>query len=202
MAEQPKSKKVEQGEQTRAQLIDVARVLFADRGFASTSTEDIVKAARATRGALYHHFDSKEHLFEAVFERVEEDLVAQVNAAAMKARTPLDMLRRGISAFLDQCLEPAMQRIVLRDGLSVLGWDRWYEIDERYALGSVAAAVQAAIDAGQIAKQPVAPLAHLILGAMNHAGLYIAGAAGPAAARKEMERALRRVIDGLTAGPA
>jgi len=196
------SKKVEQGLQTRAHLVEVATTLFAERGFAGTSTEDIVKAANTTRGALYHHFESKEHLFVTVFEAVEEQVVAQVNASAMKGRTPLDMLRRGISAFLDQCLDPAMQRIVLRDGLSVLGWERWYEIDVRYALGSVAAAVEAAIASGQIPRQPVQPLAHLMLGAMNHAGLYIAGAADPAAARKEMERALRRVVDGLAGNEA
>ena len=192
-----KPKKVEQGEKTRAHLVAVARGLFAEHGFAATSTEDVVHAAQVTRGALYHHFKDKEDLFEAVFEELEMELTAGVVETALKGRTPLTQLRRGLSAFLERCLDPAVQRIVLRDGLAVLGWDRWYEIDVRYALGTIAAGVQTAMDAGEIARQPVEPLAHLVLGAMNHAGMYIAASQDPEAARKEMERGLRRLVDGL-----
>jgi AcrR family transcriptional regulator len=192
-----KSKKVEQGEHTRAHLIAVARRLFAKKGFSGTSTEDVVKAAKVTRGALYHHFDGKEQLFEACFEQLESELAAEVSAIALKGKTPIEQLRRGVSAFLDRCLDPAVQRIVLRDGLSVLGWDRWYEIDAQYALGGVEFGVRAAMDAGEITRQPVGPLAHVLLGAMNHAGMYIAGADDKDAARKEMDRTLRKVLDGL-----
>ncbi|HEX7168091.1 MAG TPA: TetR family transcriptional regulator [Acidimicrobiales bacterium] len=196
-ASKSKSKKIEQGERTRAHLVGVARALFAEHGFAATSTEDVVHTAAVTRGALYHHFRDKADLFEAVFEQLESELVADVIREAARGRTPIDELRRGVSGFLRRCLDPAVQRVILRDGLAILGWERWYEIDVRYALGILVAGIDAAMDAGEIARQPAEPLAHLILGAMNHAGMYIAGAADPERARKEMDRTLGKMIDGL-----
>lgn len=192
-----KSKRVEQGEQTRAHLVSVGRTLFAQKGFAATSTEDIVQAAQITRGALYHHFDGKEQLFEAVFEQLEAEMIGEISRYALKARSPSERVRRAISSFLEQCLDPAVQRVILRDGLSILGWQRWYEIDAKYALGSLIAVLDEAVAAGEIVKQPAEPLAHALLGAMSHAGMYIAGAADADAARKEMDRTLRRLFDGL-----
>lgn len=196
-----KSKKVEQGEQTRAQLVTTARRLFSERGFAATSTEDIVNAAGITRGALYHHFANKEQLFEAVFEQLEEELVADVLQAAMHEPTARDRMRVGLATFLDRCLDPAVQTVVLREGVSVLGWDRWHEIDARYALGTIVFGLQELMDGGDIPSQPVEPLAHLVLGAVTHAAMFIAAAADPSAARAEVGEALQRLVDGLRTAP-
>lgn len=67
----PSDKRRDRGLATRATLLAVGRRLFADKGFAATSIDDLVLAAEVTRGALYHHFADKEALFRAVFEELE-----------------------------------------------------------------------------------------------------------------------------------
>ena len=66
-----RTKHAERSEATRAALVAAARPLFAERGYAGVGTEEIVRAAGVTRGALYHQFADKRELFAAVFEQVE-----------------------------------------------------------------------------------------------------------------------------------
>src|SRR2546423_3228780 len=166
-----RNRKVEQGETTRAALIAAARDLFAEKGFADTATEEIVQRAAVTRGALYHHFRDKEELFDAVFEMLEAELAERVVMASMKATDPLQQIRLGLDAFLDACGEPAVQRIVLLEGPSVLGFERWQEIETKYAFALLVEALRQAVDQGFIRRQPIEPLAHLLLGALTQAGM-------------------------------
>src|SRR6187551_2532021 len=146
----------ERSESTRSTLIEAARALFAERGYADVGTEEIVRAAGLTRGALYHHFDGKRDLFEAVYERVEVELAERIAAGALAsgAAAPLDAMRAGAEMFLRACTEPEAQRIALLDGPSVLGWDRWREIAAEHGLGLIEASLKAAIEAGAISDQP------------------------------------------------
>src|SRR2546421_10255411 len=108
---------------TREALIAAARELFAERGYAAVGTEEIVRAAGVTRGALYHHFAGKRELFEAVHEDDERQLVERIAASAISTSAdPLQALHAGAQAFLDACEDPAVQRIALVDAPSVLGW--------------------------------------------------------------------------------
>ncbi len=188
-------------EATRAKLIEVARDLFAKRGYADVGTEEIVRKAKVTRGALYHHFDDKKDLFRAVHEAGEEALTAgigeRIAAEGDGGADARAVLTTGASAFLDACERPEFARIALLDAPAVLGWSEWRQIDERYGLGLVTAALQLAMDTDVIATQPVKPLAHLLLGAMGEAGMVIANAEDPAAARREVEPALLSLLDGL-----
>jgi AcrR family transcriptional regulator len=190
-------RKAQQSESTRAELVAVARRLFADRGYADTPTEELVREAGMTRGALYHHFKDKRALFQAVFEDVEQSLMMGVGRAIDPEGDPWESLGRAASGFLDACLERDVQQIVLIDGPSVLGWDTWREIEERYALGAIIGMLQASMDAGIIEQQPVTPLAHLVLASVNEAGLVIARSPDVKAARKEVGDALTRLLDGL-----
>src|ERR1044072_5758695 len=70
----------ERSEATRRALGEAARPLFAAGGYAGVGTEEIVRSAGVTRGALYHHFGGKRDLFEAVYEQVEADLAERVAA--------------------------------------------------------------------------------------------------------------------------
>lgn len=191
------TRRAEQAEATRAALVAAARGLFAERGYAAVGTEEIVRRARVTRGALYHHFAGKEGLFEAVFEQVEGELTEQVAGVAMRAAGPWEGMRSGARAFLDACLDPAVQQITLLDAPSVLGWERWREIGQRYGLGLVQASVQAAIDAGEIEPQPVRPLAHLLIGALDEAAMLVARADDVQATRREVGEALERYLEAL-----
>ena len=191
------NRKVEQGEVTRRALVAAAVDLFTEKGFAATSTEDIAQRANVTKGALYHHFDGKEDLFRAALESVEAAMVSRIHDAGMRTADPLEKMRRGFRAYLDVCTEPAMQRIVLLEGPSVLGWSAWHEIDEAYGYGLVAGALEAAMRAGAIEEQDVGPLAHLLLGALTQAGLVVARSGEPRKRRTAMVRSLDRLLDGL-----
>jgi AcrR family transcriptional regulator len=184
---------------TRAALVAAARSLFAQRGFARVGTEEIVRAAGVTRGALYHQFRDKEALFAAVFEEVDADLAQRVAAAAgaVGRSDPLGALRAGAEAWLEACTEPEAQRIVLLDGPAVLGWERWREIGLRHGVGLVEASLQAAIDAGQLAPQPTRPLAHMLVGAMDEAALYVATAADQPTTRAEAIAVVDRLLGAL-----
>lgn len=177
----------------------VARELFAVRGYAGVGTEEIVQRARVTRGALYHHFRDKKDLFRAVHEQMEAELAATLGKqlAEGPAHDPIALLRTGVRTFLDYCMNPALARIALVDAPSVLGWEEWREVDEKYGLGLVMAGLQGAMAAGAIREQPVKPLAHLILGALGEAGMLIANADDPRAAREEVEPPLLGLLEGL-----
>ena len=128
----------ERSEATRTALVAAGRELFAHRGYGAVGTEEIVRLARVTRGALYHHFNGKDDLFEAVVEEVERELTERIAAeAAARAADPWGAMVAGAGAFLDASLEPAVQRIILLDAPAVLGWETWREIGERYGLGLV-----------------------------------------------------------------
>ena len=189
--------KAEQSEVTRAALVGAAETLFADRGFVETPTEAVVKAAGVTRGALYHHFTDKTDLFRAVYESLERRMIARVEDAVAGLTDPLAVLHRGAEAFLDACLEPAVQRIVLLEGPAVLGWETWRQIDMDYGLGMVTAVLDVAMQTGAIRQAPVEPLAHILLGGLNEGAMLMASAPDPRAARARTGEALRVVIDGL-----
>jgi len=196
--ERGRSRKAEQSLQTRAALIAAARELFARRGYADVGTEEIVRAAAVTRGALYHHFEGKRELFEAVYEELESELVTEVaKAAELQASNPLDVLRIGAQAFLDASEDPAVQRIALIDAPAVLGWTRWREIGMRYGLGVVQAVLQAAVDAGVIDDQPVEPLAHMLLGAIDEGAMLVARADDGGKTREAVGASLERFLDAL-----
>jgi AcrR family transcriptional regulator len=192
------SAKAAQSEATRAALIATARDLFAARGYAGVGTEEIVRTAGVTRGALYHHFAGKKELFEAVYEDVEGQLVEQISASAISSATdPLEALHAGAQAFLDACEDPAVQRIALVDAPSVLGWEQWREIGLRYGFGLVRSTVEAAMDAGLIERQPVDALSHLLLGAIDEGAMLIARADDAGTTREEVGATVKRLLEAL-----
>lgn len=196
-----KRSQTERSETTRNALIAAARKLFAERGYAGVGTEEIVRAAGVTRGALYHHFEGKRDLFEAVYERIEAELAQRIAAGALDAGAaePLAAMRAGAEMLLQACTEPDVQRIALLDGPSVLGWDRWREIAAEHGLGLIEGTLQAAIDAGAIAEQPVRPLAHVLMGALDEAAMLVARADDPDLMRVEVGRTLDLLLAGLDA---
>jgi AcrR family transcriptional regulator len=200
MEDKSTNKQEQRSRATREKLLTAARALFAARGYAAVGTEEIVRAAGVTRGALYHQFRDKEELFEAVFEEVEAETTQRIADVALTGATdPLAALRAGARAFLTICTEPEVERIALLDAPAVLGWTRWREIGFRHGLGLVAATLQAGMDAGAIAPQPLTPLSHLLLSALDEGALLVARAADPATARAEVEVVIDRLLDGLAA---
>jgi AcrR family transcriptional regulator len=187
---------------TRSALLSAARSLFGREGFAAVGTERIAVEAEVTRGALYHQFADKTQLFAAVLDLVEAE-IAERMLAVVVGIDPADthrMLLAGADAFLDACAEPEIQQIVLLDGPSVLGWELWREICLRHSVGLVAGLLHDGITRGNIAPQPVEPLTHVLVGAVDEAALYVARSTNPAVARSEVAVVLQLLATAITRG--
>ena len=186
-------------EATRRQLVTAARALFGARGYADVGTEEIVRAAGVTRGALYHQFRDKADLFAAVAEEIEAELAGLVTAGAADAGAdPLQVLRIGAQLFLEACAEPEVERIILLDAPAVMGVEAWRELAGRYGPGLVQLALESAMDAGAITRQPVSPLAHVLVGALEESALYIARSEDRAVAREQCAAIFDQLLAGLS----
>jgi AcrR family transcriptional regulator len=164
------------GEATRERLVSSARDLFGERGYEATSIDAVLESAGVARGALYHHFQSKAELFDAVAQEVFVAIAEQTAAAGQGNTDPLERLRAGAHAWLVMALDPAVQRIALLDPPTVLGWTRWRELDEQYTLGGLRAAFGRLAREGRIPHGQAELLAYMLLAALNEAALFIAGA--------------------------
>jgi AcrR family transcriptional regulator len=184
---------------TRAALIDAARRLFAASGFSAVGTESIVRAAGVTRGAMYHQFSDKTDLFAAVFEAVEAEMTQRIDAVVSNSgeSDPIALMMLGSATWLDVCVEPEFQRILLIEAPAVLGWERWREISLRYGMGLIQGLVDYGISTGRVIAQPVEPLSHVLIGALDEAVLYLARADDPAKARREVGAVIDRLVQSL-----
>ncbi len=195
-------KKAEQSEVTRTALLQAARELFTEHGYAGTATEDIAQRAGVTRGALYYQFGDKSGLFYAVLEGISLSTNEKVVSAMQSGQREqgdlwAQIVRAGTAAYLDACMDPAVQRIGLIEAPAVLGWEEKRELDRKYGISLISSALQELMGAGLIALQPAKPLAHLVLSAVLEAAMYIARADDIPAARKEMGTSLERLLDGM-----
>lgn len=182
---------------TQAAILKAARKLFGERGFAATTMDDIASGAQVAKGAVYHHFRTKEDVFEAVFEEVSRDLVAEIDKVARAEKDVLVSMAAGTQHYLAACAKGPTGRIILRDGPAVLGWERWREIDARHFGGKIPRALEAAMTRGLIACQPVEPLARLLLGAMTEAAVACAAASDIRKAGAEYSRAFRSLVEAM-----
>jgi AcrR family transcriptional regulator len=168
------NKNVARGEATRGQLIAVATRMFAERGYEDTSIEAVLREAGVSRGSLYHHFPSKEALFEAVAEDMETSVGVQTLAAADGITEPLAALRAGFLAWIRLAGDPVVRRILLIDAPSVLGWERWRAMEEDHALGLIRLVLQAIAEQGKLRPELVGTLANVLLASVNEVALLVA----------------------------
>jgi AcrR family transcriptional regulator len=194
-------KRVEQGRATRAVLIEVATHLFATNGYEATAIPAVLQAAGVSRGALYHHFESKEALFEEVVKLVEAGVMAKVTRSVRDASDPLDALRRGCAAYLAMCRDPTVRQISLIDAPSVLGWERWRQIDEQHAFGLVKAAIATISTDGRIRPELVDVVAHMVLAALLEVALLVARADEGRLAIRRGQEAIDEMLTALLAPP-
>ena len=193
------NQRVEQGQATRAALIDVATELFATNGYEATAIPAVLDAAGVSRGALYHHFESKEALFEAVLQSVEAEATLKVTRAARGATDPLDGLRRGCAAYLAMCRDPVVRRISLIDAPAVVGWERWREIDEQHSFGLIKAAIAAIAADGRVKPQLIDVMAHMVLAALLEVALLVARADEGRLAIRRGQEAVDELLTALFA---
>jgi AcrR family transcriptional regulator len=198
MPEVVKSRREMYSDATRAALLDEATRLFAERGFAATSLEDVASACQVTRGAVYHHFAGKQALFEAVLDVQETKAVAEVIAAAA-GPDPWDAALQALDAFLDQCCDPVYGRLVWLEGPSALGWHRWRECEQKYAFGLVERFITDLVSQGYLLDEAVGTLVRFSFWMLGGAGLALAEApeADKPRLREEWRSLIRRTFTAM-----
>jgi AcrR family transcriptional regulator len=186
------------GLSTRDHIIATARELFAKDGYEATSTEQVLQRTGISRGALYHHFKNKEALFEAVLEDLEGELAAAAAKAAAGASDPVVAMRAGCASFLMEAAKPEVRQIILVDAHSVVGWQKWREIEERYGLGMLKQGLKAIAATHEIPDQAVELYAHILLATMIEVAFLTSRSSNPAEAMRQamntVDVLLRRLL--------
>jgi AcrR family transcriptional regulator len=194
----PAELRVVKGAQTRARLMDVACELFGRKGFQETSLDEVVARAKVTKGALYHHFSGKEDLFRAVYEQVQKEVSDKVVAEFLRP-DPWEALQVGCELWIDAHLDPAVQRIAMRDARAVLGWEAVREVEARYGAVPLRGVLRRAIRQKIIEPYPLRPLGLIMMGALTEACFYVADAEDRESAREEIRALVLRLLSGLAA---
>lgn len=187
----------ERSKTTVAALLESARELFVQDGYADTALDDVVARAGVTKGALYHHFESKQDLFRAVYEQEQQRLIEALTAVAAKQRGAWKVLQAACEAFLDSSLDPAVQRITLLDAPGALGWETMRAIENEGSLRMLKDGLRHAMGEGSIRRRPVDPLAHLLFGALCEAAMTIARSPDQPTAARQTRTELRRLLAAL-----
>lgn len=183
---------------TRDKILNVARVLFAERGYAHTGARDIAAGADVTVGAVFHHFESKSGLFRAVFEQLNLEMadVLMKSYATVVTTDPIEAMIVGLRAALTYTQRPDFHRVVAVDGPVVFGAEEWNRIDARMGLAIVESSMKTLKRAGLLGDQPTLPLAILLMGAMNNAGFALARG-DPKVELEDLLDAYRSLVKGL-----
>lgn len=191
------SRRAQYSASTQRALVEVARDLFSAQGYAGTSLDEIVAGARVTKGALYHHFSGKQALFEAVFERVEEDAAKTIRKAIKGTRDPWEQVNAGLRSFFEIARSAEYRRIVAQEGPAVLGYERFREQEERTTLSIVQDLVASVLPAEVFPAQLTDTLSRLFFGAMSAAGNQLSTSEDPERVSAEIEAVLAFVINGV-----
>jgi AcrR family transcriptional regulator len=187
---------------TQQALIAAARRLWGERGYAEVSTPEIAAAAGVTRGAMYHQYADKAALFRAVIEAMDLEILERLQASVVAAhpKTPADTMHAMADAWLGIAREPEVRQLMLLDAPSVIGWREYREMSQNNSVEAAEALLGAAVEAGQLRPQPLRPLALVLLGALEEAAMYVAGAEDADRAGEEIRVVVRDLIDGLLIG--
>ena len=183
---------------TVSRIVEAARKLFAAHGFAETSIDAVATEAGVTKGAVYHHFSSKEEILDRLVDRMQADISAEVPEAARRGKNIVDSIRRGTLKYLTAITEPDERQILLVDGPAVLGWKRWREIDQRYFFPLMREPLVAALQS-RMTPREIEAIGHLIAGAMMEAALVCATSETPQRTAKEMAHGLGKLLEPLLA---
>jgi len=191
-------KQQERREATIAAILKTARAAFGKRGFAATTIDSIADDCGIAKGAVYHHFASKEALFTAVMEGVQVDVArAPIPPQDARLTDPLDQIAAGVLRYLIATSEPEIRRILLIDGPAVVGWQKWREIDARIFAAAAKPAIARALGSASAAQ--IDAVVHLVMGSVTEAALVCAASPRPKAQARTFVAELRAMLEGLRA---
>lgn len=193
-----KTRREEAVDATREALLESAQALFTDKGFAATSLDDVTRAARVTKGALYHHFPGgKLALFEEVFRAVDQRLADRTAAGISPGAAGWDLVQQGLDAYLEACSDPVVRRVMFQEGPVALGWERWRELDGCSSRGLLEHSMRELVDAGELRPAPLGLLVRLVFTTLGEAGMTVAEADDPDTARAQAKDLLMGLLTGL-----
>jgi AcrR family transcriptional regulator len=192
-----KKSRAARAEVTRDLLLRHARQLFNQKGYAEASTDELVRRARVTKGALYHHFTSKQELYQAVVEETEREVVTRMEAAAEACLDPRERLRTMCREYLDACLDHNLARILVIEAPVVLGWKAWCNIAQANEVAALAKRLSESVAPGNVDREPLETIAQVLLGALTTGARVIATAPDSVAARSQVDETIERLLRGL-----
>ena len=187
---------------TKRALIENATQLFADHGYVGTSLDEVVAAARVTKGALYHHFPSKLALFESVFDQLQESTTREIEQQINRSKDPWERAQAGLRAFLEVCREPHFRRICLQEAPVALGHERWTEAERAASLGIVQRTVDDLLKDLGGGEELGEAFAIVFYGAIRSASEYVADAADPDAAAQQVQASIGAILEGMRLLPS
>jgi AcrR family transcriptional regulator len=186
---------------TKAKLLATARKLFVLQGFTNVSAEELVREASLTRGALYHHFGSKEDLFMALYTEIQREVTVRIETAVKQASSPWLALQAGCHEFLRACVEPEVQQIILLDAPIVLSWEQRRTINVQYCFGVLEEKLRVVLDSEKVEPICIAATIHLLIGAMSEAALWIAQSEDTEVTLKQARQAFDQLLSGIQFRP-
>lgn len=185
----------ERTEKTRSALVSASRALFVEKGYADTSTPEIVAAAGITRGALYHHFEDKRALFRAVVTDEAREVARAIEQSTPAHLTPTDALVAGSEAYLDAMRVPGRTRLLLIEGPSVLGPVEMKSLDEENAARTLREGLVAAIGGKPaMSAEQLTALTDLLSAAFDRAALAVAGGEDDRIYRSAIVLLIQRIV--------
>lgn len=187
----------ERSETTVTAILRCARKQFARVGYSATTIDQIAADAGVAKGGVYHHFATKAAIFAAVFDQVSEDVAQEVFSIARAEKDVLQSIVVGTKAYFECCSKKNYRKILLEDGPSVLGWEKWRAIDAKHFGGATTSALKAAIDTKLIRPQPVEPLATLVNGAITEAAFACANSGNYRSTAMAYSQAFEHMLEGL-----
>lgn len=182
---------------TRQAVLDAARRLFVEQGFAATSVADIAREAEASKGAVYHHFTDKHEIFADVFRSTQTAVLQTAAGSIGTPATSWEGFEKGAQAFLYSYGADEQARTLLKEAIGVLGWDSVGTIDGEFGLSFIRHNLENLVRAGEIVSVDVETAANLLLGLYCYAVLFIAAADDPQTALPEVENVLTQLLRGL-----
>jgi AcrR family transcriptional regulator len=197
---EPITRRDRNAEATRRDILTAGREIFSQHPYSEVSGLQICNQAGVTRGALQHHFGSKLGLFMAVFEGLQHGVSLQITQAIVQRQEPWDQVRAGIAAFLDACTEPAYQTVVLKEGPTAIGWERWRELDTDYYAHLVHAFIHMLAPTG-LDDYASAMLAATMRGTLTELSFEIAQSRDQALARQQALAVVDRLLNSFRATP-
>ncbi|WP_293003405.1 TetR/AcrR family transcriptional regulator [Mycobacterium sp.] len=180
-------------------MLDAAKTLFVSNGFDATSVDEIAQLAQSSKGTVYHHFRDKREIFIELFRASQEAVVAKVIDAmtAEAEKPPWERVETAIRLFLRSYVADGDARALLRQVVSVLGWDRVRELNEQQTLPFLRATLESFVANGYARPVPIEATVEIFFSMFYNAVLYVTDAADPDAASHEAETVIFCVLEGL-----